>query len=398
MTEPPLSVDGASPRLARLKRGYLTFALHLANLVLFMVVANLALAVLLRARSGLASAPTTNPSNFPKDLLARAYGNMPMAVVTGTLDETWNVMTLEARPWVHYGEAPISGKYVNVSGDGVRSNGGPKAAAGQPAFRVFVFGGSTTFGYGVPDAETIPAHLERTLRARHPGVAIEVRNYGRGYYGSSQEQALFLSLIRRGERPDAIVFLDGLNEHVAAHAEDGRVVIDEPWGMPRIREMWRRETHPAPRALPEWIPMMRLATWISGRSKQRGAPQAGAVPVTAADAARVLQGYLVNQKAVRLLAADEKIAAYFFWQPVPHYAYDLARHLFAEHYDRRTGEVIAGYYTQAERMDIGAVNLSRMLEDQREPAFVDMYHYTPTVNARIAVRLAEKVVVPEQPR
>src|SRR6185312_13466875 len=116
-------------------------------------------------------------------------------VVLGTLDETWIRMRYEAKPWTHTGESEFSGRYVNVSKTGVRSNGprgeGPAPRPGAKPFRVIALGGSTMWGYGVPDWETIPAHLQRALQARHPGRAVEVVNQGHCFYWSAVELALF---------------------------------------------------------------------------------------------------------------------------------------------------------------------------------------------------------------
>jgi lysophospholipase L1-like esterase len=56
---------------------------------------------------------------------------------------------------------------------------GPTVGRKQPReLRVAMFGGSTVFGYGVAWDETIPAALERALRAQLPGRPVTVINLG----------------------------------------------------------------------------------------------------------------------------------------------------------------------------------------------------------------------------
>ncbi len=56
---------------------------------------------------------------------------------------------------------------------------GPTVGRKQPReLRVAMFGGSTVFGYGVSWDETIPAALERALRAQLPGRPVTVINLG----------------------------------------------------------------------------------------------------------------------------------------------------------------------------------------------------------------------------
>ena len=70
---------------------------------------------------------------------------------------------------------------------------------------IWFFGGSTTFGYGVADKETIPAQLEKILKTR-------VINFGRGYFYSAQENQLLREYLKAGYRPKMVIFLDGVNE------------------------------------------------------------------------------------------------------------------------------------------------------------------------------------------
>ncbi len=116
-------------------------------------------------------------------------------------------------PFVQLRAHPVKTKYVTVTEDGRRERTIPQPWPPRPEdLTVFVFGGSTTFGQGLPPEETIPALIEEELRALYPGTNVVVYNFGCAYYYSSQERALFNSLLENGIVPDAAIFIDGLND------------------------------------------------------------------------------------------------------------------------------------------------------------------------------------------
>ena len=107
--------------------------------------------------------------------------------------------------WVGYRESERSSKFINVNRFGIRSNGQPRDDLSVLNGATWFLGGSTTFGYGVTDGETIPAQLETI-------VGEPVVNLGRGYFYSAQENYLLKHLLTLGYRPRRAVFLDGINE------------------------------------------------------------------------------------------------------------------------------------------------------------------------------------------
>lgn len=140
----------------------------------------------------------------------RNYAHMNHAEI----DELWRD-TLSARwryePIVGFVNEQQQSRFVNVNPFGVRSNGrGFHPVEGA----IWFFGGSTTFGYGVADHETIPAALE--AQVGHPVLNLGVP----GHY-SFHENRLLGQYLRLGFRPSRVVFLDGVNESCEADlAED----------------------------------------------------------------------------------------------------------------------------------------------------------------------------------
>lgn len=140
------------------------------------------------------------------DLQKISYSHMSPDDVNDLLKYTWD---MSVAGWVYeevlgFRESPRRSKFVNVNQFGIRENGSANFSF-NPNEKIWVFGGSTTWGYGVADYETIPSYLERELKK-------STINFGRGYYYSFQENLLLSTMLRQGWRPDIVAFVDGINE------------------------------------------------------------------------------------------------------------------------------------------------------------------------------------------
>lgn len=116
---------------------------------------------------------------------------------------------------IQFEESIWNKKYVNKLSDGSRKTFGDDSCANIPKKRrIWVFGGSTLFGYGVSDNDTIPSKLSKILKEKS-GNNWCVKNFGRGYYYSEQELGLFVKLLSSNysKLPSKVIFIDGLNDH-----------------------------------------------------------------------------------------------------------------------------------------------------------------------------------------
>jgi hypothetical protein len=125
--------------------------------------------------------------------------------------ETWE-RPLVFEAYTGFKESTFRGKYVNVSPFGYRQgvNNLPWPPR-EGALNVFVLGGSTTFGYGVRDDQTIPAYLQEFL-AQAINQDVRVYNFGRAFYHSTQERILLENLLLDSVVPSLVVTIDGLND------------------------------------------------------------------------------------------------------------------------------------------------------------------------------------------
>jgi hypothetical protein len=128
------------------------------------------------------------------------------------LQETWRPQV----PELPFGlkETPIQGQFVNVSPHGFRQNKHENPwPLDSTAINIFVFGGSTAFGYGVADKETISSHLADILEEKSPTKKAYVYNFARGGHRSNLERMVFEKLLTKNVVPTVAIFIDGLNDY-----------------------------------------------------------------------------------------------------------------------------------------------------------------------------------------
>ncbi|MCP5404831.1 MAG: SGNH/GDSL hydrolase family protein [Pseudomonadaceae bacterium] len=293
------------------------------------------------------------------------------------------------KPFVEYAERPVDGRFMNVTGQHVRANRDeqPELVGGKGT--VYVFGGSTTFGYGVKDNETIPAALERALSGKY-----KVFNLGAGGYYSTIERIRFLNLLAEGFVPEVAVFVDGLNDFY--HTQ----VPDESWLSPQIAKTLEFD--------PLWWlrgQVMEMARFSSSArflvKLVRGQQDEEVALPDAAPAdklERVTTRLTHNRVTLAGVCKAYGIRCLFVQQPVPTYHYDGSRTLAPAKYVRlNVGQHVnsgKGYEMMAARRaeldrEVPTLWLQDLAIDG--PMYVDTVHYTPAFNAVIAAEIAKAI-------
>ena len=116
-----------------------------------------------------------------------------------------------------WGYADFAGRHVTIE-NGFRRTAQPAPGFGGSSQVIWFFGGSTMLGQGSSDADTIPSQTCAELARRHVNLTWRCRNFGLGGYVSTQSMVLLLTLLREPgrERPDHVIFYDGINDVIAA--------------------------------------------------------------------------------------------------------------------------------------------------------------------------------------
>jgi len=293
-------------------------------------------------------------------------------------------------PWTVFTERPFGGRWVSVDADGVRAGRAPEPAAGRPPLTVWCFGGSTMFGWGQADGETIASHLQEMLQSRFPERAVRVVNHGHSYWFSSMELNHFLALLRHRPAPDVAIFLDGLNDSrmflEGRHLPFFTDVAEQAWEHER-RRRYRPFDGPWLEAKPSF-PWLRLAAslrsrlGLGGESAESAAAERPPSPVSVGDA---LGRYAVNRRSIQAVGERLGVEVHQFLQPIPGYgAYAATTHSLApeiyEFYDRLLAE-------SPEEL----VSVHDALHRLERP-FVDQTHYSDLGCRRVAGAIADHLV------
>jgi len=121
------------------------------------------------------------------------------------LDMSW-----ENYPYGLWRMHSMKGETENVGEGGIRVTTDVKCDGNEPV--IWVFGGATMFGQGVPDWETIPSNLAKNFA--NDGHPLCVVNYGSDAWRSSESVLQLISELRRTDvrRPNIVVFVDSCND------------------------------------------------------------------------------------------------------------------------------------------------------------------------------------------
>ena len=383
MKFPEKFVRSLGVSLSKAATYYRTFSVIIVNALLLFLLLNLLAQGYLdfksaRQKSAASSDVATYGHRGYDPSLASVYPGMDKSQISELIKET-RKLSHEYDSYTQFKERFANGKYVKVDPNGFRN--GVKQLPWPPdpeALNIFVFGGSTTFGYRVADDDTIPSHLQ-DLIGKETDLSAAVYNFGRGGYMSSQERALFEKLIVQGHAPNIAIFIDGLNEFALPegeplHTADLKKLMDNA-----DSSTWDTVIHE--------LPVMRLLL-----SFTRGTAASGAEQENAKDLNRiqykdkvvkaVLERYRTNKKMTSAVAKTFNVTSVFVWQPVPTYEYDQEYNIFGKFdYDNKAPLLRAGYSVMAAEFQTGSLGnnfiwLADIQRDLKKPLYVDAVHYS----------------------
>ena len=377
--------------MSRLVRIYTVVAVQLLNAVLVFAAINVAIVVVQLVRERTRAVPAGAPVVAGVDFAA--YTAMSREQVRQFLGEqaAMQMAGFRYEPWVLFRNPEYHGQLLNTNAAGVRRTRASRAQCADP-IRVFVFGGSTTFGYGVADNFTIPSHLQGHLERRYPAQCVQVSNYGQGYFFSSQEFLQFSNLLKAGHVPAWAIFFDGAND---TYQLSGR--RDVPFFSDAVQSLWemRHRGRSCPLVDWSWLPVYHVAGAI--RQHIWGAPLPNPrsdyptpVPDAERSGAYVAERYKHNVRMIRALCAEYHVQCRFVWQPT-FFDYDRALHPAFPY----AGQVPEFWREAYERVRAWKANdvlyLGDLFRGVREKVFVDNVHYNERWNGEIASRIADVV-------
>lgn len=191
---------------------YRDIAMILLNVIVAFALLNFIAAIILFTPEKLPAKGTYY--YMPADLLQDSVEYMRQ-IYPGKSDEEIKNLVMFRNPYINhpvleFQERIQTSNEYNVGFEGIRYDAkvtrknAPLVINGA----IWVFGGSTVYGQGVNDNETITAYLNQI------DTSNTYINFGVHAYHQSNEIEKMLLLLKKGYRPGKVIFIDGLNDIV----------------------------------------------------------------------------------------------------------------------------------------------------------------------------------------
>lgn len=259
--------------------------------------------------------------------------------------------------------------------------------------KLWVFGGSTTYGIGTPDWATIPSFLSQKLNADH-AACWEVTNLGSEGYVTNQELILLIQQLKAGRRPDIAIFYDGVNESLVGGFSPGDPT--EHWNFDSIKAKFER---------PETsrLSLLKLSYAVQFvQALREGVSQDHSPTVSvevAAKAQATLENYKANMKIIQMLAREHGFKTYFFWQPLLEFGNkplapfeEKLKEARRTEFGGRVARGLVAVYNEAERqskISPDYVFLGHAFDDVKDLIYVDEFHLDPRGNEIMADHMVQ---------
>jgi lysophospholipase L1-like esterase len=315
-----------------------------------------------------------NVDNY-KNMLLEVWGRKP---------------TFKRKSFVEFIEKEYQGKYVKISPYGFRYvKNQVLSFLDKNKINIFVFGGSTTFGYGVSNDETIPSYIQELLNKNYNNI-VAIYNFGCGYHYSSQERIWFEQFIVNGVIPDIVIFIDGLNDFYFSKMKGGSYFSDQ------IAFISVSNIGFIIKTLINESATLNLCKAIVNEINWRSG-QANANLASDNEILRAADRLSTNREMIRAVSKKFKITPIFVQQPVPMYNYDNSKRVFPADLKRLNKHINSkrGYEIMVEQRKSGKITNKDILWCQNlkidEVQYIDTVHYSPQYSMRIAEAIVDYI-------
>lgn len=390
-----------------LKRAYASIVVIVFNTLLLVVAGLFLLSIALDVRHWILGRDQVVHSSSFDPSSYRLTSPENASAVGKEFDRYANTQPFVFNPWTTFMIAPFRGVHLNVVEADIlnhRSNGHSLPPDDWPIVTIWLFGGSTAFGFGVPDNQTVAAHIEALLSAEFPGKRVVV-NFGQPYWFTNSERAAFTALLSAHRKPDLALFLDGVND-----ISWRGLGYDRPVFSHDMHAAWERARDDRRLRLP-WIsvnasfPLARLRAWIKLKfgAGQPASPYL-AWHLKNMDATLIVRDIEDEYRKIVATAGVFGVKPHFFLQPAPWFGVykdatvdssyrfgdvDKARDVFTAW--RNSAVAGAAFH-----------DLSMVLLGEDRP-YVDSVHYSDHSNLILAKAMIARIrsdiaSLPESPR
>jgi lysophospholipase L1-like esterase len=306
---------------------------------------------------------------------------------------------------------PMSLKDVHITEEGTRITSGNPADSKREMKNIFFFGGSTMFGLGSADQETIPSVVARKLNTT--GEQFRVTNYGQMAFNSNQELILLIQLLKSEIIPDLVIFYDGCNDLFSNLSEVEQTVFNEK----KIRDNMGNMMRLFDPSMPENKSLLNtqlLSQLLEGSSKyvklfyypqrllekftqpklETGFMQSKLMEPRIPSPQRIADNYKKNTKVIDALSRSYGFKYLLVWQPLVYEKPSLtAEEKKVVQYNAYHPDQLYASVTQkllSERIN-NFYDLTSIFDEEKNSIFFDECHISPKANEAVAYKLAELI-------
>ena len=283
-------------------------------------------------------------------------------------NETWkNYDKFRFVPFIGHSETDRVGEFVNFSEENGRFVNRPNDCVRN----VYLYGGSTTFGYNVTDKQTIGFYLQNLF-----GENACIYNHGRAYYYSKQENNLFINHLENKKKIDDAVFLDGINERCGGYEYMNQINNSFNLLVERPFLMWKISL----KNLINTLPIIQLINSLTSSDRWIQDDDNNILNIKSCDTNMDL-GYLYESRVSSRTAIcnNQGIECFSFLQPMVGTSGIQIEALLSNDKDR----FFKKKYETLQKAS-GIIDLKYVLENDVELSYIDGVHYSPKSNEIIA--------------
>ena len=301
-------------------------------------------------------------------------------------------------PYVYWKRKPFTGEYIHVDQNGSRKTitKSHPLSGNQPQINLFFLGGSSMWGSGVRDANTIPSLTgnELTIKGFNPRIS----NFGESGYVSSQEVAKLIIELKNGNIPDIVVFYDGAND-IFSSLQSGKAGFPQNENN-RVKEF--NTLKEKKKSFLVFFQSLRSLATVKFINRQFGGGQVVFQELQESELQDLAQStvyyYNENIRLVNALAKEYGFQAVFYWQPT---IFDKA---YLSEYEKSEMENIKDLKKITEEVNsklfmddlqyenIRFYNLTNLFREIRDPLFIDWCHVCENGNLIISQRMARDLM------
>jgi lysophospholipase L1-like esterase len=262
-----------------------------------------------------------------------------------------------------------------------------------PKTNIWIFGGSTLYGTGVPDSLTLPSYLSRELNANQ---CVELTNFGVEGYVNDQEMIVLVDELKAGHHPDTVIFYDGFNDAFVGTIDPGIPGVHIGYSTIKAR---LEDTAIARLDFLRRSCAVQLATALISQFLHRKARTVPADAGLSAKAIATVENFEQNLSIAEALGKSRGFRVYAFWQPVVVYGHKplaVSEKLLVDaSSDPATPfQAMIPVYQEAQRRAASAgdfVFLGNVFDAIQEPLYFDWVHLSPRGNELAAHAIAKYI-------